>query len=87
VERFFLSQTHRVVDAIKAGGGESEVEFCRQWGGPLGLVAVVAEAWIEAERGAVTRRAKPSSSKGSGGKTRHNPEQWDEAPSSLPPIC
>ena len=80
---------------------EQQLGFCKGWGGgPLAAAALVAEAWL-AERGAgqipvaegpppngggSTRRAKPSSSKGSGGKSRCNPQQWDEAPSSLPPI-
>ena len=81
---------HRLIDAIKSGDAElieQQLGFCKGWGGgPLAAAALVAEAWIEARQGAVTRRAKPSSSKGSE-KTAEISAVSDEAPSSLPPIC
>ena len=89
MERFFHSQITLLIERINSGDAElieQQLGVCKGWGGgPLAAAALVAEAWL-AERGAVTRRAKPSGGTGSGGNSGHNPAQWNEAPSSLPPI-
>ena len=88
MERFFNSQITLLIERINSGDAElieQQLGVCKGWGGgPLAAAALVAEAWL-AERGAVTRRAKPSGGTGSGGKARRNPQLRDAVPPRAKP--
>ena len=55
MEAFLRNTAYKVRAAMRAGDRDAlqrEVEFCRSWGGPLGLVALVGEVHLEVlERG------------------------------------
>lgn len=50
MEQFFRSAAHRARDAMREGDRvalQEQIDFCRQWGGPLELVALVAEQHLQ----------------------------------------
>jgi len=50
MEQFFRSAAYRARDAMRAGDQvalQEQIDFCRQWGGPLELVALVAEQHLQ----------------------------------------
>lgn len=61
MEAFLRNTAYKVRAAIRAGDRDAlqrEIEFCRSWGGPLGLVALVGEVHLEVmERGPVGAHA------------------------------
>jgi DNA polymerase III delta subunit len=61
MEQFFRSAAFKARDAMREGDRvalQEQIDFCRQWGGPLELVALVAEQHLQLmEQGKLQRAA------------------------------
>jgi hypothetical protein len=59
MEQFFRSAAFKARDAMREGDRvalQEQIDFCRQWGGPLELVALVAEQHLQLmEQGTLQR--------------------------------